>query len=283
MAIEIIFKNIQEWFDSYTKSFNSQSPLIKQAINLKIGHTYRVCNNSDILCAALKVDSEIALISKIVALLHDIGRFYQFQRYSTFADNKSVNHAHLAIEIIDKHALLSGLPSNQSNLIKTAINFHNVQKLPSELTERERIFCNLIRDADKIDIYKIGAEHYSNPNQTKNEIIGFGIQDIPEVSDEVCENIYNRKSVPFSLIRSLNDFKLVQIGWVYDFNFPISLYLIKTRKHYDTIKEHLPENPKVKNVIELVDRYLNEQLQSISESEISICNMMDMVDKTKTI
>ncbi len=275
MASERIVKNIQEWFKSYTKSFISKSTLIDEAINLKISHTFRVCNNSDILCAALKADSEIVLISKIVALLHDIGRFYQFQKYSTFADNKSVNHAHLAIEIIDKHALLSNLSSTQTSLIKTAINLHNVQELPSDLTERERLFCNLIRDADKIDIYKIAAEHYSNSNQIKNEIIGFGIQDIPEVSDEVCETIYNRKSVPFSIMRSFNDFKLVQIGWVFDFNFPISLYLIKTRKHYDTIKKHLPNDSKVKSVIELVDRYLEEQLRSISESEISICNMLD--------
>lgn len=236
------------------------------AVRLKIDHTLRVCHDNKTLCTAIRADSEVVFISTIVALFHDIGRFEQFQKYNTFADRHSVNHATLAIEIIERYNLLADLSSEELNKVITAIRLHNIRELPMDLDEHQRLFCNLVRDADKIDIYKITAELYKNPNSSESEIVGIGIKDTPEITDEVCEAIINKKNVDFSLMRSLNDFKLVQLGWVYDFNFLVSLSIIKSRGHYDTVKHYLPDVPKVKRVLDTVDAFMENQIRLFEAS-----------------
>ena len=270
MNTDNIINELYTWFDNYTETFFKQSSKIDLAVRLKIDHTFRVCHDNKILCTAIDANSEVVFISTIVALLHDIGRFEQFQKYNTFADRYSINHAVLAVEIIERYNLLADLSNAESDKVITAIRLHNVRELPSDLDEDYKIFCNLVRDADKIDIYKITADYYENPNSAESEIIGIGIQDTPDISVEVCEAIANKKNVDFSLMHSLNDFKLVQLGWVYDFNFPVSLSIIKSRNHYDTIKKHLPDVPMVKRVIDSVDNYLENKIRLLDVSQRSL-------------
>jgi hypothetical protein len=266
MVSNNIIDKLYTWFGNYTKSFFNQSATVDLAVKLKINHTFRVCHDNEILCTAINADSEIIFMSTIVALLHDVGRFEQFQKYNTFADRYSVNHATLAIEIIERYNLLADLSSLESDTILAAIRMHNIRELPADLDERQGLFCNLVRDADKIDIYKITAEYYINPNSAESEIMSIGIKDIPEISDEVCEAIINQKNVDFSIMRSLNDFKLVQLGWVYDFNFPVSLSIIKSRGHYDTVKQYLPDTPQVKRILDAVDAYIEKQIRLLEIS-----------------
>jgi len=42
--------------------------------------------------------------AEVIAWLHDIGRFEQFDRYRTFADAESENHAQIALRVIEKKA-----------------------------------------------------------------------------------------------------------------------------------------------------------------------------------
>jgi hypothetical protein len=67
-------------------------------------------------------------------------------------------------------------------------------------------------------------------------------------------------------MRSLTDFKLVQLGWVYDLNFTKSFLLLKESKHFEIIKKHLPDQPKLKQVVEMIDSHFNSMLQGSTNS-----------------
>ena len=43
---------------------------------------------------------------------------------------------------------------HQDAVIEAAISQHNVYRLADDLSPRQRLFCQLIRDADKLDIFK---------------------------------------------------------------------------------------------------------------------------------
>ncbi|MHC5137619.1 MAG: HD domain-containing protein, partial [Planctomycetota bacterium] len=49
-------------------------------------HTHRVCNEIRQLTAALKMDENDSLVAETIALLHDVGRFPQFQKHRTYKD-----------------------------------------------------------------------------------------------------------------------------------------------------------------------------------------------------
>jgi hypothetical protein len=257
------FNEFSDNFLEYGQSFLNDDQDLQSAVRIKTDHTFRVCDEIILLSESLGLDERNCFISKCTALLHDIGRFEQFKLYRTFSDRKSVNHAELAVTIIDKLNFLKDLENSSVEIIKTAVKYHNAKLLPDGLDKTQEIFCKLVRDADKLDIFRIAALHYSNPQPGHKETIEVGIPDIPSVTPEVCESVYRGESVDFSRIRSLNDFKIIQAGWVYDLNFQASFSLLKTRGHLDVICGCIPQTPEVNRVIEKTMDYLDRQSQPV--------------------
>jgi hypothetical protein len=66
------------------------------------------------------------------------------------------------------------------------------------------------------------------------------LPDNEDVSPEVLESLRNFKMVDYSTIKTLNDFKLLKISWVFDINYPISYaFLLDSKcleKMFSTIK-----------------------------------------------
>jgi putative nucleotidyltransferase with HDIG domain len=264
MANNTIYKNIFSWFNDYTRSYFDSEPVDSRAATLKHKHTLEVVKNNVLLCDSIGIDNELRHLSEIVALLHDIGRFEQFRRYKTFADRHSVNHAVFGIQIIDQYGILNGLSREHQVLVKNAILHHNVPSLPSDLDEVQTMLCQLIRDADKLDIYRIASEHYKQPDARDREIIGIGISEGNTISNEVVAAICAKKSVDYSQMKSINDFKLVQLGWVFDLNFPMSIYLIARRNHYYDIRDTLPSDEGISAALKVIDQHVEHILSQFT-------------------
>ncbi len=260
MISDTAYTNILTWFNDYTRSFIDSDPIEKRAATLKFDHTLLVVKNNMLLCDSISIDSEVRCLSAIVALLHDIGRFEQFRTFKTFADRHSVNHAVLGIQIIEQHNVLEELEIGHQKLIQNAIMLHNVPSLPPETSGVQKLLCQLIRDADKLDIYRIVSEHYKNPDSRDSEIIGIGVTEENAVSEEIVAAICAKKSVDYSQMKSINDFKLVQLGWVFDLNFPMSVHLITRRNHYYDILDSLPRDKTINAVVDVIEQHIKHVL-----------------------
>jgi hypothetical protein len=254
-----VLDQIKKWYDDYTRSYISGDPQLEDAVTLKYDHTIRVAGEITDLCASLHLSDEDTALAGIAALLHDVARFEQFRIFGTFADKKSINHADFALVIISRNGLTEGLAADDEDTVITAIKYHNAIAVPPGLSERQKLFCRLLRDADKLDIYKIVLDHYVHPDPRRSETVEVGIPEGVEVSPEVCALIMAGETVPFSLIRSINDFKMIQLGWVFDLNFPRSFKCVKERGYISSIRELLPQTPDVLQVVEKVERYLDRK------------------------
>ena len=100
----------------------------------------------------------------LLGLLHDIGRFEQVRRWGTFDDGKSVGHAQLGTQILfagaegDAPLVRSFVASDaEDDLIRMAVGLHSAWRLPGDLDGRTRCFCEVLRDADKVDILKVNG------------------------------------------------------------------------------------------------------------------------------
>ena len=69
MVFELAQKSFQEYFKKYDTNDGS--------IVLKIKHTLEVIKKSEYIANGLGLDKENIELAKIIALLHDIGRFEQ--------------------------------------------------------------------------------------------------------------------------------------------------------------------------------------------------------------
>ncbi|MBS5451522.1 MAG: HD domain-containing protein [Coriobacteriia bacterium] len=146
-------------FDAYVGAYDAANPRIK----LKIDHTYRVAQLCERIARSLELDERDVDLAWLCGLLHDIGRFEQVRRYDTFSDGASVSHAALGIDVLFGETPALDAPATTSirafvdsdacdELIRTAIATHSGFRLPADLDEHTRLFCDILRDADKIDI-----------------------------------------------------------------------------------------------------------------------------------
>lgn len=253
------FKN---WFSSYVASFASDDPEISKNIDLKYGHTLRVCKEAVDIGKALGLGPSHIRLSETTALFHDVGRFEQYRKYRTFSDRKSVNHAVFGVEILRERAVLSRLAQPVQELIQNIITYHNRATLPDDESPLCLFFSRLLRDADKLDIWWVLTEYYRMKAAGEtNETIELDLPDTPGISGTIYENLIRGEVILFEKMQNLNDFKLFQVGWVYDINFTPTLKCLKQRAYLSKIQAALPEIDDVRKIFETVHSYVDHRLK----------------------
>jgi HD superfamily phosphohydrolase YqeK len=258
MIDQEILSALRSWFAEYVKTFRSEDPVTQQNMDMKEHHTRRVGAEIIEIGKSLDLNREDLHLAEVIALLHDVGRFVQYARYGTFLDLRSEDHAQLGIEVLLENSVLKGIDHSTRELILCAIAYHNRAALPGGETERCLFFTKLLRDADKLDIWRVVTDYYSKRNGPHNEVIELGLPDTPEISDEVCKELMAGRSVKVDSLKTLNDFKLLQMGWVYDVNFPRTFQLIRERGYLEMIRDALPRSEKILRVYSRVQSYLEE-------------------------
>jgi len=257
MNAQSLFPRLRDWFEDYVTRFSSDDPIVQENMDLKAEHTRRVCEATRDIGASLDLSREDLCIAEASALLHDIGRFEQYSRYRTFSDYRSEDHAALGVKIIQAKPVLDGLEPAASDIIVRAVKYHNRAALPVGEGERCLFFLKLLRDADKLDIWRVVTEYYQNAENKRNRIIELNLPDVELVSDSVYEALMNGKLVQMADLKTLQDFKLLQIGWIYDVNFPRTFQIVREKKYLEKIRDaFLQENPRMTAVCERARAYL---------------------------
>ena len=145
-------------FIKYTNKFDVQNYNIQR----KVDHSIRVMNLSKRMAENLNLEQEEVELATLIGLLHDIGRFEQYNIYKTYNDLKSIDHGEAGVEILEDNEYIRKFVEDNrwDPIIKKAIVNHNKYELEKGLSEQEKSFCNIIKDCDKIDILYLGTEVY---------------------------------------------------------------------------------------------------------------------------
>jgi hypothetical protein len=67
-------------------------------------------------------------------------------------------------------------------------------------------------------------------------------------------------------LRTLDDFKLLQLSWIYDLNFAPSLKLVAERNIIDDIERELPGEPDIRRAVGAVRKYVERKLEQDREA-----------------
>jgi hypothetical protein len=250
---------LQQWFEKYVQTYNDIDEAGFRNILLKVEHTRKVCEVMELLATGEGLTREEARIAAAVALLHDVGRFPQFRRWRTFRDSDSENHARLGIEVIREQGILNGLPASERLLIEEAVRFHNLLALPLRFTSPTALFIRLIRDADKLDIWRVFLDYFRQPEDLRPSAVTLGFPDLPEVTPACVSELAAGRVIHLEHVRVLNDFKLLQISWVYDLNFRSSYSLLQQRGHIAALAATIPLDEETAEAVALavaaIDRH----------------------------
>ncbi|MHC4757726.1 MAG: HD domain-containing protein [Planctomycetota bacterium] len=255
-------EKFKKWFDEYVGGFYGDDEFVNANIDLKERHSKRVCDEMNYLTDELNLTDNQKRIGEVTALLHDIGRFEQFIRYRTYSDPRSVNHCKLGLEVLKETGVLEGVEEEEKKLIQTAIGLHGRRELPSELDGEGLLLSQLIRDADKIDIFYVVTSYYKqymeNPEEFKLEV---ELPDEPEYSAKIVQEILDGERVDYHDLRTWNDMKLCQLSWMYDVNFSATLQRIAEKGYIELIVSYLPQTEDIEKVHRKISGYIEDRIE----------------------
>jgi hypothetical protein len=249
MQIEELTR-LKTWFDTYARSFLTGDAELDNPLTVKIQHTARVCDNIVRLARSVGMPAGKLRLAEAIGLFHDIGRFEQYRRYRTFNDRKSANHAALGIDVLRANAVMDSLPPDEMTVIIDAVRFHNAPVLPVDRPSESLLGMRLIRDADKLDIWKLFADYYHSPNGDPTIIQH--MPDRPACNENILRAIEEKRMARLKDMKSLNDFKLLQLSWVFDLNFRETFVQAMRRGDLATIARTLPGDDRIRRAIETV-------------------------------
>ena len=214
-----------EAFKSYADLYDTEDIKIK----LKIDHTYRVADIASRIAVSVGENPDF---SWFLGLLHDIGRFEQLTQYGTFKDAESVDHAELGADILFKDGLIESFPYSSLNRItiedariaETAIRLHNKLSLPGRLDETTALYCKILRDADKADIFRVLTEP---PYDERNQRIESESVDMVPVREDVMNCVHKHRCVPRRSDFTPFEALISQCCMAFELEFPESVKIVR--------------------------------------------------------
>lgn len=154
---DIKLKSIEEKLKEYFLTYD----ITNSKVALKIDHTFKTKFVNNQIASSLGMQGRDLFLSNLIALLHDYARFEQIKKFDTFSDINSCDHGDLGAELLIEKGHINNfvddLTEEEKELVRLAVKNHNKFKVEDNLTQRQLLFCNIIRDADKVDIFRIGS------------------------------------------------------------------------------------------------------------------------------
>ena len=261
-------ERVRQAFAQYVQQYNAKD----EKILLKIRHTYRVAEISEKIAVGLGLSSYDTDLAWLIGMLHDIGRFEQLRQYGTFIDAESIDHAHLGVELLFQDGLIRDYVEECSvemekmrgdlNVIQVAIRNHSAYRIEEGLDERTLLFCKIIRDADKVDIFKVA---YDTPLEVLYRCTTKEFQNAA-VSPEVIQAYREEHAVLRSLKKTPVDFLVGHIALIFELEFSVSRQITQEQGYVQKLlsfQSNLPETAAVfqdmrKQMEEFYQRRLND-------------------------
>lgn len=253
---------IQRWFSTFVSRYASADAGAQRNYDLKVEHTRRVVAIMERLTTASGMGEGDRLLLESVALCHDVGRFPQYERYGTFNDMTSCNHAALAVSTLRREKALAHLPWDEESLILQGVALHNRFQLPPTLPPRVETIARFIRDADKLDIWRVMIDYFTETPQRRASAVVWELPDTGHCTPAVIDEIVAGRVVNRSMLRTADDFKLLQLSWVYDLALPCSHRLLGEFGHIDRLADLLSHDPEAWRAIDAVREFLSQQEHS---------------------
>jgi len=244
-------KEIVRWFHDYTADFLKDTRILL-SVRLKIKHVERVVIEMEALTRALGLEDDDRRIGLAVAQLHDLGRFPQVRFYYSMNDCTTVDHAELGLKVIREFKVLSRLEEQERRLIETAILNHNRLTIEEGLDSRALMYCRLIRDADKIDIWRLILEADLSGSEGEMSAVFLGLPDLPTWTPKLLADIREGRLARLEDVHTRNDFRLLAMAWVYDLHLNASYRAVYERKFLEGFAARLPDSPEIRSTVRIL-------------------------------
>ncbi len=245
-------------FKDFLNEYEDKSDL---GFELKIVHTYHVTENAKKIAQELKLSKEDIELAELIGILHDIGRFEEL-KITKELNSVKFDHARYGSKMLfEKGMIRKFIEDNQyDNIIKKAIENHSKLEIEKVLDERTLLHSKIIRDADKIDNYRVKKDEKVEaifPKRVNKK------EDMEEsiLSNKVYNTILDKKCVDIHDRVTSLDFWVCILAFTFDLNFDVSYKIVKENDYINVLIDRFEyKDIETKNRMEKVRKIINEYI-----------------------
>lgn len=249
-------------FENFLNKYNDKNEL---GFKLKVAHTYHVINNAREIATKLKLSEEDIKLAELIALLHDIGRFEEITFLKRF-DSIRFDHASYGIKMLFEDNMIRNFIEDDSydEIIKLAIDNHSRLTIQEGLDNRCLLHSKIIRDADKLDNFRVKKEEKIEaifPGKVNN------VDDIESsiLSEEVYNTVKDTKCVDIHDRVTGLDYWVCVLAFIFDLNFKESYKIVKDNNYINILIDRFKYNDsdtekKMEDIRNIMNNYINEKV-----------------------
>ena len=248
-------------FKDFINEYEDKSDL---GFELKIVHTYHVAENAKKIAQELKLSKEDIELAELIGILHDIGRFEELKITKELNSVKFDHAGHGSKMLFEEDMIRKFIEDSQyDNIIKKSIENHSRLEIEENLDERTLLHSKIIRDADKIDNYRVKKDEKVEaifPKRVNK------IEDMEEskLSDKVYNNILDKKCVDIHDRVTPLDFWVCILAFTFDLNFDVSYKIVKENAYINVLIDRfkykdIETKSRMENIRKIINEYIDEK------------------------
>jgi hypothetical protein len=251
-------------YHAYVDTFRAADGTLPQMLQLKLDHTLCVVENARLIMGGESWPEAARATGEVCALLHDAGRYSQLSEFGTFQDARSIDHAARGVAVIEERQWLAELQPEERKAVIAAVALHNKKEVPALLPAGTADLAYLVRDADKLDIFRVLETAITDGSLARNPEIAWDLQVKGAPSPDVVEAVSKGQPVSYTWIKTLSDFVLIQVGWLNGgLHFRTALLLARERRvleFREAFLKTLSDDPGVTVCCAAASAYLGERV-----------------------
>lgn len=195
-------------------------------------------------------------------LARKCGKLFASER-GTYVDKKDMKESDRQDELVERNSTSKEMSTihqyTDIEIVSIAIWNHSAFRVEKGLDERTKLFCDIIRDADKIDILKVNHDipleiiyNVSTP-ELKNAV----------VSDGVMQEFFNHQAILRGTKKTPIDNRVGHAALVFELVFQQSYAIVEEQGYLEKILQFQSDNSKTKKQFEKLRKCMQEFLNCV--------------------
>ena len=238
---------IMKIFEQYVRKYDMNNINIKA----KYFHSLKVMEISKDLASGLGIFSEEEIaVCEFIGLFHEIGNFSKTPNYHIDEDNEDSYEK--TIDILFNKGLIREISKDNKydNIIKMALFAYDKNGFPSNIDEKTKHICAIIKDAHNLDSFRLFVNY---------PYVDTRINTYP--NNLVYEEFKKFKTISPKMSENSSDTVLVVLSKMYSFNYRYSYYLLKQNNYIDKMLDSLTfKDEEIENFYKQVMLVLNNYI-----------------------
>lgn len=245
-------------YNNYVRPFMSEAYKSNNAVVRNLRHTEKVVENILLIANSLELSESERYTAEALAIFHDIGRFWILQQNQDEA--KTIDHAEASIEYLKSNQNFNLLDEQSRNIIAEVILSHHTPEIIKKDNPVSLFFSKLLRDADKLDIWRLTVDSLADKTKRSNLAREFGLIEKPIITASFSQNIIDGELAKKDDIVTFSDYLLFQMSWVFDLNFRKSFQILNKMQYMRHIYDALPKHDVVFEIYRKIKIHIENQI-----------------------